>query len=142
MTPEQRVMVCAEARTWLGTKYHHHGRVKGAGVDCAQILCAVYEACGVVPHIDPGWYARDWHMHRSEEVYAQWMALYCNPLPCREALLPGDAVLFRFGRCYSHGAILLEDGNLIHSYIGRGVVLSTFNEEPLQGRESTYWTLK
>jgi hypothetical protein len=31
-----------EALTWLGIPYHHHARVKGVGVDCAQLLCAVY----------------------------------------------------------------------------------------------------
>jgi len=26
-----------EARTWLGTPYHHQPRVKGVGVDCAML---------------------------------------------------------------------------------------------------------
>ena len=29
------------ARTWLGTPYHHQGRVKGAGVDCGGLVIGV-----------------------------------------------------------------------------------------------------
>ena len=32
-----------EALTWLGTPYHHQGRVKGVGVDCGTLICEVYE---------------------------------------------------------------------------------------------------
>jgi cell wall-associated NlpC family hydrolase len=31
-----RAAVVAEARSWLGTPFHHQGRVKAAGVDCAM----------------------------------------------------------------------------------------------------------
>lgn len=34
---EQRAAVAQEALAWLGTPYHHHARIKGVGVDCAQI---------------------------------------------------------------------------------------------------------
>ena len=30
-------LAVAEALTWLGTPYHHQGRVKGVGVDCRSI---------------------------------------------------------------------------------------------------------
>jgi hypothetical protein len=73
MDDATRAAVVQEALTWLGTPYHHHARVKGVGVDCAQQLCAVYEACGCVPHIDPGNYAHDWHLHRGEEVFIGWL---------------------------------------------------------------------
>ena len=51
---EQRQAVVAEALTWLGTPYHHRARVKGAGVDCGQLLAAVFEGAGVLRHVDPG----------------------------------------------------------------------------------------
>lgn len=41
MTPlelQQRAAVIAEAESWLSTPYHHEARIKGHGVDCAQIL--------------------------------------------------------------------------------------------------------
>ncbi len=35
------------ARTWLGTPYHHQGRVKGAGVDCAGLSVGVAKELGL-----------------------------------------------------------------------------------------------
>ena len=43
----------AEAMTWLGTPYHHQGRVKGIGIDCATLLCEVYEVVGLIDHLNP-----------------------------------------------------------------------------------------
>jgi hypothetical protein len=54
--------------------------------------------------------------------------------------------VFRYGRTFSHGAILVDfdtegRGLLIHSYLGRGVVLSGFHEEPLCGRAFQHWSI-
>lgn len=61
--------VISEAMTWLGTPYHHQGRVKGVSVDCATLLCEVYEAVGLIDHYDPGLYTPDWHMHQLGQRY-------------------------------------------------------------------------
>lgn len=52
MTAFQRAVVTAEAATWLRTPYHHMGRVKGGGTDCRMLLAGLYEAAGVIPHIE------------------------------------------------------------------------------------------
>lgn len=127
------------AWTWHGTPYHHHGRIKGVGVDCAQLLCAVFEESGQVPHIETGTYPVDWHMHRGEEMFSAWLARYGTLQPVGTAHAPGDVFLFRFGRTFSHGSILVDENLLIHSYIGRGVIVSRFTEEPLSGRETQHW---
>ena len=36
-----RAAVVAEAIAWLGTPYHHRARIKGVGVDCAQLALGV-----------------------------------------------------------------------------------------------------
>jgi NlpC/P60 family putative phage cell wall peptidase len=142
MDDAKRAQVVLEALTWLGTPYHHHARVKGVGVDCAQLLCAVYEACGLVPHIDPGNYAHDWHLHRGEEVLIGWL----EKAGAREvqAPAPGDVAVFRYGRAYSHGAVVVDGrgaGEAVHAYLGRGVIRTQLNEEPLQGRMGRFWRL-
>lgn len=135
-----RAAVIAEALTWLRTPYHHHGRVKGAGVDCAQLLCAVYEACGCTPHLDPGNYAHDWHLHRGEEVFIGWLQRAGARLVSEPK--PGDVALFRYGRAYSHGAIVVEPTPvLVHAYVGLGVVRTRLDEAPLQGRQVQFWSL-
>lgn len=142
MRDSDRRAVVAETLTWIGTPYHHHARIKGVGTDCAQILCEVYEACGLVEHVETGFYPTDWHLHRSEEMYAAWLTRYCTRLPEGLAPQPGDISLFKFGRCFSHGAIVVDGGLLVHAYIGRGVILSAPGEEPLEGRPVQHWTIK
>lgn len=39
--------IIAEARTWLGTPFHHQGRVRGHGVDCAGLVACVGKALGL-----------------------------------------------------------------------------------------------
>jgi NlpC/P60 family putative phage cell wall peptidase len=139
-----RAAVAAEALTWLGTAYHHHARLKGVGVDCAQLLCAVYAACGLVEPVDTGFYPVDWHLHRSEERFMGWLARYarrCPTFPDGERLVPGDVYLFRYGRAFSHGSIAVNDAQVVHAYIGRGVMLNRLNEEPLDGRPVQRWSL-
>jgi cell wall-associated NlpC family hydrolase len=136
-----RAAIVAEARSWLHTPYHHHGRIKGAGVDCAMLLAEVFEAVQLVPHVDAGVYPHDWHLHRSEERFLGWLER-CG---ARETGTPdvGDVALFRYGRAYSHGAILTRrsDMAMVHAYIGLGVIESRSTEEPLVGRPCRYFTL-
>jgi len=135
---EQRSAVAAEALSWLGTGYHHHARLKGVGVDCAQILCAVFEACDLVDPIDTGYYATDWHLHRNEEMYEQWLARFAKRV---EVPRVGDVAIFKFGRCFSHGAVFVNDDQVVHAYINTGVMLNRLCEAPLQGRDVHFWSV-
>lgn len=140
MTPQQRSAVVAEAWTWLKTPYHNHARIKAVGVDCAHLLLAVYPALGLSKMVDPGFYPPDWHLHRGEERYME--AIKEAGGVQTDAPQVADIALFRFGRCFSHGAIIVDEGLLmIHAYMGRGVILSRATEEPLDGHAVTYWTL-
>jgi cell wall-associated NlpC family hydrolase len=55
----QRQRVVTEAETWLRTPYHHMGRIKGGGTDCLMLLAEVYEAAGVIRHLDVPFYPPD-----------------------------------------------------------------------------------
>lgn len=41
--------VIIEARSWVGTPYHHQQCRKGHGVDCAQLVAGVGAALGLMP---------------------------------------------------------------------------------------------
>ncbi len=136
---EQRSAVVAEARTWLGTAYHSGARVKGAGVDCAQILIAVYSALGLIDDFDPGYYAPDFMMHRGEERYLGWVEKYARKV---ETPQPGDIALFKFGRCISHGAIVIAWPTIIHAFIREGgVCLSDGTQGDLTGRLAGFYSV-
>lgn len=137
MPPRQAVV--AQAMQWLGTRYHHQARMLGHGVDCAQLLCAVYEAAGVVDPIDPGNYPRDWHMHKSEERYLLWLAkvgAVFEPNP-----KAGDVAMFRWGKTWAHGGIFVSPTEVVHAYIKSGVILTKLTEEPLASRPQCFFTL-
>lgn len=134
----QRAAVVAEAKSWLTTPYHHQGRIKGAGVDCAALLIEVYRAARLVPEIDPRPYPPDWHLHRSAERYLGWILRYAREIAKPG---PGDIALFRFGRCFSHGAIVIEWPRLIHAYVGEGCVWGDGLRAPLVGRPVRFFSL-
>ncbi len=118
----QRAAVVAEARTWIRTPYHHCADVKGAGVDCAMILVRVYCDLGLVERFDPRPYPQDWHMHRSEERYLNLLLARSHRV---ERPQPGDVVLIRYGRCYSHGGIVTKHSPLtvVHAFMSHRVVV-------------------
>lgn len=113
-----RTQIVNEAKAWVGTPYHHRARVKGAGVDCAQLLIGVYSACGLIPAaFDVADYPMDWHLHKDEERYLNHVIAHAHPV---DEPLPGDVVLFQFGRTVSHGAIVSEWPFIIHAYRADG----------------------
>lgn len=46
-----RDAIVAEARSWIGTPFHHQQRKKGHGVDCAQLVASVGAALGLMPEL-------------------------------------------------------------------------------------------
>lgn len=130
-----REKVITEAKEWLGTPYHSGARVKGIGVDCGQLLIAVYQNAGIIPSGDcePGYYPFDWHLHRAEEKYLAWVERYCDKIEAEP--LPGDIAVYQFGRCISHAGIVLEWPKIIHSYVGMGVIVSGSNEALLLDKQ-------
>lgn len=118
----QRQAVIAEALTWQRTPYHENAGLKGVGVDCAHFPAAVYAAAGILEPIALGRYAKQWHLHRSAEQYVERiLGLGCAELPPDAIPAPADFVVWRFGRTFSHGAIVIAWPRIIHSYVGTGV---------------------
>ena len=111
----QRGAVVREARSWVRTPYHNQADIKGVGVDCGMLLVRVFVDAGLVPPFDPRPYTDDWYLHRSEERYLGFVfdraKEVINPLP-------GDVMVFRYGRCYAHGGIVTVTRPLtiVHAY--------------------------
>lgn len=138
---EARAAIVAEALSWLMTPYHHCARIKGAGVDCAQMPAAVFEACGLVPHLAPE-YSPQWMLHRDEEQYLSWIKPHAREIT-REELKPGDLAVYKFGRVYSHSAIVIDPPTVIHAMQRAGAVVLTDmdRDADLIGRPVLYFTV-
>lgn len=135
MTPEQCAAVVAEALSWVGTPYVHMGRIKGVGVDCAQLLIAVYAGAGVVPNFVPENYTHDWYMHRSEELYLGHLMQFAAQV---DEPKPGDVAAYRFGRTVSHAAIVTEPDYIVHAYRPHGMV-DRMELRAMEDRFDSYW---
>jgi len=119
---ELRERVAAIAREWLGTPYHHAARVKGqqGGVDCATLLCEVYREAGMVGSVDIDFYPPDWHMHRDIERYVTKLSEYACEVPLDNPQ-PGDVLVVKFGRAFSHGAIVVAWPLCVHAVLRQDV---------------------
>jgi cell wall-associated NlpC family hydrolase len=144
MMPPARAAIISEAESWIGTPFHHAARVKGAGVDCLMLLAEVYERAGVVGHVEPGFYVPDWHLHRDAERYMEGLLGYAREIagpPDGPAPLPGDVGLFRFGRAFAHGVIVVAWPHVIHAlWSSRMVVRGDATQYPLAGRPAKFFS--
>jgi NlpC/P60 family putative phage cell wall peptidase len=132
-----RQRVVREAESWIGTPFHHAARVKGGGVDCLMLLAEVYQRASVSGRIEPPFYVPDWHLHRDAERYMEGLLHYARPV---DAPRPGDIALFRFGRTFSHGAIVTSWPRLVHAYWNIGVVWGDATLYPLKDRPVRFFT--
>jgi hypothetical protein len=140
-----RFAVVEEARSWLGTPYHHAADVKGHGVDCAMLLVRVYCDLGLVERFDPRPYTRDWFLHRNEERYLGFLLERS-----REVRAPGlgDIILFRMGRCFAHAGIIsrVNPLNIIHAFAPTRCVVEDIIERSVElkakmktAKFASYW---
>lgn len=135
-----RDAVIREAMTWLGTPYHHRGRLKQIGVDCAQFPLLVYSACGLIEPFDAPDYPADWHLHKSDERYLAAVTARAREIETGQAG-PGDFLLFKMGKCFAHGAILIAWPRIIHAVVGHGVMLDEAHSGRLSGKAVKVFTL-
>jgi cell wall-associated NlpC family hydrolase len=117
----ERAHVVSVAHTWLRTPYVHAARVKGQGVDCLTLLAGVFEEAGLLSHVDIPAYPKDWHLHHSAELYLDGLLRYAHEIDGPPQ--PGDIALWKIGRTFSHGAIVVRWSQVIHAFIGRCVML-------------------
>lgn len=136
-----RAAVVAEGLSWLGTPYHHCADVRGAGVDCAMLLVRVYQACGLTPmDFDPRPYSPQWHLHRSDELYLQWLAA-AKAVPTDKPQA-GDVAIWKIGRTYSHAAILISDTDVVHArQDARCVTINKLTDAPMFGRPVKFFSI-
>jgi cell wall-associated NlpC family hydrolase len=140
MNQADRERVIAEAKTWIGTPWHHEARVKGAGVDCVMLLCEVYERAGVLSHVVPDHYSPDVMLHRGHEVVLPYLENYGFEVESPEI---GDVVVYHFARSYSHAGIYVGNAEIIHAYRPmRGVVRTSMDDGRLMDRARKFYTMR
>ncbi len=126
-----RELIVHEARTWLGTRWQHQGRVKQndhfqGGVDCAGLIIEVGNALSLFPQ-------KLMLQHYSRLPHQDVLLSLCNehliPKYVTQAL-PGDILVFRIKTMPQHLALLTSHQAIIHAYVqAKRVVENSFNQE-------------
>lgn len=117
MIPRRKVI--EEARTYIGTPFHHQGRLKKAGVDCVGVLVGVARTLGLTDHDVPAYtkYPQGGELMPELEKTLIKISL--------EDLDYGDVMVFwinRFSRVPQHLALRTDIG-MIHTYQSVGKVV-------------------
>lgn len=142
MDQQSRQRVIDVARTWLGTPFHDCAQLKGVGVDCANLLAAVYaEACIVQP-VEIEAYSPQFMLHRDDPLFESYVRRFAHEIPEAEAQM-GDIVLYKIGRSFAHGAIIVEwPAHVIHAFKSfRAVVETGGHEADLMKRDVKFFSL-
>lgn len=122
---ELRALVVAVAHSFLRTPYADCATVKGpnGGVDCATSLWMIYREAGLeVPESLPTYYPQ-WYLHQGAELYLDHVKAYAFEIAEAEAI-DADIVVYQFGRCFAHGAVIVDPGfpTIIHAHKQAGCV--------------------
>ena len=120
--PFTRDDVIAEARSWLGTPWHHQASVKGVGCDCIGFVRGVAERFLGPISIELD-YAPTWHLYRADpRMYEGFRALADEIGPAEADA--ADILLFGVGKGPAHHcAYVAPEGGLIHCYREAGRVV-------------------
>lgn len=103
-----RADIVDEARTWIDTPFHHQGRLKGVGVDCAGVIIGVAHALKL-SEFDCRNYGREPTMGQMRILLEEHMIKVVTPLP-------GDALLFSFDVMEQHLGMFTDANTIIHAY--------------------------
>lgn len=105
-----REAIVAEARTWLNTPFHHQGRVKSVGVDCAGVIIGTADTLRLLSDFEDKPYAKS----PSADQLRTTLKNYMIEIAVNEAK-SGDVLLFAFDREPQHVAFLTDIG-ILHAY--------------------------
>lgn len=126
MTATTRTDVVAAARAWLGTPFHHQGRLQGVGVDCVGLVIGVARTLGLVA---PDFNVEAYPRMPDGKSLMHLVHLHMRGLAVDEAMQPGDVVVVRFDADPQHLGILgnYRHGGLsiIHAAAEPGRVIET-----------------
>jgi cell wall-associated NlpC family hydrolase len=142
MSDALRQKIVKTAQSWLGTPFHDVAGVKGVGVDCAHLLARVYVEAGIIDAFTVETYPPQWFLHHDEERFLGTVLRFAHEIE-ESAVRPGDCVLYKFGRCFSHGVIVVDwPRHIIHAHkASRAVVASCSDNAELKDRPRRFFSL-
>lgn len=125
---ERQAALEVAAKAWVGTPFFAHASSRGHGVDCVQLVHALFVEIGAVPPLELPAYTLD-HAHHSTRALLLRFLLDAPALRGRFVMvplggprLPGDLFGLRSGRVDHHLACALQWGHVVHAVEKHGVI--------------------
>jgi len=129
-----RLAIVEEAFSWIGTPFINCGDIKGraGAIDCAMLLVRCYVDTGRLAPFDPRPYPADWMLHNSDEKFLGWIVDQLGGIEVETPRL-GDVAVWQFGRCFSHGGIVVNSMDVVHAFSNAGsCIISRMDSEFLK----------
>lgn len=137
---EQRAAVVNAALSYEGAPWVHKGRAHG-GIDCGGLIICSFFDCGLIPWIETPHYSRDFMLHSDTPRFLETVEKFARKV--ERAPRPADIMLFRHGRCISHGGIVIEWPVILHAVAKSGrVERGDGDKGQLAARYRGIWSLK
>jgi cell wall-associated NlpC family hydrolase len=111
-----RAKFISAVKSYIGTPFHHQGRLPQVGLDCAGVVVCAAKECGIAVDDQQG-YART----PANGMLEQAVFAHCERITLMDTV-DGDILLFKFLREPQHLAVYAE-GKLIHAYSSVGKVI-------------------
>ena len=119
MSSATRASIISEARSWIGTPYHHQASLKGVGADCLGLVRGVWHTIhGFEAETPPG-YSRDWAEASGHETLLDAAGRHMTAGGIA-SMQPGDILIFRFraGVPAKHIGVLVSPTSFVHAIEG------------------------
>jgi len=105
--------IVEQARTWIGTKYHHQGRLKASdgcsgGVDCVGLLVGIINELEIRNNQGELLSKYDYQAYKTQPTREKLLAIigqHLNDVSI-EGMIPGDILLFKLWQEPQHVGIL------------------------------------
>lgn len=139
----QRERVVQVAREWIGTPFQAGcDAVKGRGCDCGSFLAAVFAEAGAIASPDLGQYDYLAPCMNGDPFYIARISEHADLIRESQAA-PGDIVVYRMGRGFSHAALVADwPREVIHAAQPRGVTVAHGALGRLGGRPRLFYRMR
>jgi cell wall-associated NlpC family hydrolase len=127
-TPERQQALLRIARSWIGTPFHPHGRIRGVGVDCVHLLAEIYREAGHLPDYTFPDYAMGSGEHLKASQVQAWLDTSPRFAHVEGNPQAGDVACFRLGRVAHHVGLVTDRETFIHALRTAGVIESMLED--------------
>jgi cell wall-associated NlpC family hydrolase len=120
------------AGQWVGTPFVAHAGVRGAGVDCVNLVAQIYIACEFLNEFRPPAYAMDGGKHNERSQLIRWIE-DSHKFARVQTPAPGDTLCFLWrGQSEHHAGLMLHGDDFMHVMERRKVQVSSLTDRTYQ----------